>query len=70
MKYPPARVLGNKRSDAELDARTTRMSEPFARIRPRLDKTIIWFEDWNLQQTGPLFHNSYSTPLRHTEAKI
>ena len=70
MKYPPTRALGNKRSDAERDARAIRMSKPFGRIRPRLDKTIIWPEDWNLQQIGPLFHNGDGTPRSHTEAEI
>ena len=46
------------------------MSEPFGKIRPRLDKTIIWLEDWNLQQIGPLFYNADGAPRSHTEVEI
>ena len=70
MKKPPPRMPDDKRSDTELDTAITCMSKPFDRIRPRPDETVIWLEDWNVPQIGPLFHNGNDTPPDHTEAEI
>ena len=37
-------------SDAERAAVAARMSEPFGHVRRRPDETVIWPEDWDLQQ--------------------